>query len=722
MVDELAFGERQSQNQAVQLAIVCDHRRWLQLLADEWWVPATEESGFWLGINQPYKVECGDRIPVVMWIDSRRLPDFEVPINCDDEWRSGMLAEASLRDEGVYWAAPIPLTAIAEFSVATEAERTRLAAMSKGFANLADFDQPLIVKHVAFRETSARHPGVNALRPPAVWNALRGAAAMAVWSVPSTPPWLSTLCRAFASRRILESNAACAWWNEPPWVEAGARTETDSRDLALWRAMIDTFTVHRIREGWNRRDLLGEIIGKAAAEFGGRELFAALEEDTALLLGDQKVIDIADGDRDPLGMALQLVLLRPTADRFETWKTDLPGMQPAVWMTAAALAGLITGYRDLEPRFTGLPEGRYWLALRTWRMQSSSQPALVWPWYDDEDPVWSAEDASLSIRAGGTLLAQRRQNSRGRWYLSDLKDRHVRDAALALVQARQPSLAHPVIRIADGALSWSGEGSVRISNRRIVVKGAITLALSDSLTLNHDIDEEGFKHWISHASIAKQLPDPPQPQTLAPMSQRIMAPRQASLLAEHEDSNVPGLLCVPEFITADEERQLIEAVDRAVWLDDLSRRVQHYGWRYDYKARKLSPGGYLGPLPAWAMPLATRLVAAGLTEEMPDQVIVNEYIGKQGIAAHVDCESCFRGAIVTISLLESWEMIFSHRVSKNKTSVVLERGSAIVMQGEARHEWTHEIRKRLNEKWGKRGRRVSLTFRKANIAGVSEKS
>jgi hypothetical protein len=49
--------------------------------------------------------------------------------------------------------------------------------------------------------------------------------------------------------------------------------------------------------------------------------------------------------------------------------------------------------------------------------------------------------------------------------------------------------------------------------------------------------------------------------------------------------NISGLQYCPNFITAEEEQALIEIIDQQTWLNDLKRRVQHYGYKYDYKAR-----------------------------------------------------------------------------------------------------------------------------------------
>ena len=143
--------------------------------------------------------------------------------------------------------------------------------------------------------------------------------------------------------------------------------------------------------------------------------------------------------------------------------------------------------------------------------------------------------------------------------------------------------------------------------------------------------------------------------------------------------------------------------------------MQHYGWRYDYKARQVDASMRLGPLPEWATRLARKLVSSRLLADPPDQVIVNEYVGDQGISRHVDAETSFADGIATISLLESWEMVFRERGEGRGRNVTLrlDRRSAAILTGDARYRWTHEIPKRKHEP-GRvaRGRRISLTFRK----------
>jgi alkylated DNA repair dioxygenase AlkB len=182
----------------------------------------------------------------------------------------------------------------------------------------------------------------------------------------------------------------------------------------------------------------------------------------------------------------------------------------------------------------------------------------------------------------------------------------------------------------------------------------------------------------------------------------------------------PGALYVAEFIDLPMQDALIAAVDERPWIEDLKRRVQHYGYRYDYRARTVTSDAYLGPLPDWATDLADMLHGKSWFEKSPDQLIVNEYLPGQGISAHVDCVPCFGDVIVSISLLSTCEMVFKERGTDDRREAVLEPRSALLLSGPARFDWTHEIPARksdtVNGQQLTRSRRLSLTFRTVQVA------
>ena len=160
---------------------------------------------------------------------------------------------------------------------------------------------------------------------------------------------------------------------------------------------------------------------------------------------------------------------------------------------------------------------------------------------------------------------------------------------------------------------------------------------------------------------------------------------------------------------------MLAAIDAEPWRSDLKRRVQHYGWVYDYRARAVSPDMDLGPLPNWLTEVANRVGQDGGFDATPDQVIVNEYLPGQGISAHVDCEPCFGPVIASLSLSGSAEMTLTKRSTGERHSVILEPANLLILSGEARYDWTHEIPARKSDMIEgvrqRRKRRVSLTFR-----------
>ena len=168
------------------------------------------------------------------------------------------------------------------------------------------------------------------------------------------------------------------------------------------------------------------------------------------------------------------------------------------------------------------------------------------------------------------------------------------------------------------------------------------------------------------------------------------------------------------------QTEILHAIDAGPWRTDLRRRVQHYGWRYDYRARQIGRQDDLGPLPDWLAPLAMMLADEGWFTSPADQAIVNEYEPGQGITAHVDCEPCFGDTIASISLGSACVMDFRERSSGRKHSLLLEPGSLLVLSGPARYAWTHGIAARKSDlidgRRRKRERRVSITFRTVHLA------
>ena len=176
----------------------------------------------------------------------------------------------------------------------------------------------------------------------------------------------------------------------------------------------------------------------------------------------------------------------------------------------------------------------------------------------------------------------------------------------------------------------------------------------------------------------------------------------------------PGLIYVRDWLTIGEHLAAMETIDQNQFDTTLQRRVQHYGARYDYDLSSVGELGSAPKIPDVLAVIGRRLFTEGFFSQVPEQVIVNEYLADQGIAAHVDRTS-FGDAVATVSMLESWQMLFRRLDDSEKVEVLLEARSLAVMTGESRYKWTHEIAKRKMDIDGGlkkiRNRRLSLTFR-----------
>lgn len=183
-----------------------------------------------------------------------------------------------------------------------------------------------------------------------------------------------------------------------------------------------------------------------------------------------------------------------------------------------------------------------------------------------------------------------------------------------------------------------------------------------------------------------------------------------------------GLEYHPSFLTPAEEVELLARIDSAEWLDDISRRVQHFGYKYDYSSRSLDESARIGPLPEWLDCLARRVHEAASSEAKQllgpsqtfEQAIINEYRPGQGIAPHVD-RDCFGPVIATVSVGSAINMDFCCDATGKSHVQRLEPRSLVLLHGDARSTWRHGIAKRRTDVWGgqkvPRQRRVSVTLR-----------
>ena len=174
-----------------------------------------------------------------------------------------------------------------------------------------------------------------------------------------------------------------------------------------------------------------------------------------------------------------------------------------------------------------------------------------------------------------------------------------------------------------------------------------------------------------------------------------------------------GAVIVPAFVTPAEEARILQRIGEAPWLAELSRRVQHYGYRYDYRgASRPVPAA---PFPRWAEVMADRL-RERFGGTLPVQCIVNEYRPGQGIGMHADHRD-FGPVVASLSLAGDWPMHFRPRSVRpyvrdglpGDEVAVLPRRSVLVLAGAARSAWMHGIDRTDSARAA--ATRLSATFR-----------
>jgi len=183
-----------------------------------------------------------------------------------------------------------------------------------------------------------------------------------------------------------------------------------------------------------------------------------------------------------------------------------------------------------------------------------------------------------------------------------------------------------------------------------------------------------------------------------------------------EADRIPGLIVHRAFLAPEACQRLVGLIDQAPWSTELKRRVQHYGFRYNYRQRSQALDPAVSAIPSWGGDLIGKMLAAGVLLRASDQIIVNEFLPGQGIASHIDSVAAFDDEIASLSLGSACVITFQSVLTAKVVPVLLEVGDVLVIRNEARYSWRHGIAARKTDMWQsrpwKRGRRVSVTFRK----------
>ena len=249
-------------------------------------------------------------------------------------------------------------------------------------------------------------------------------------------------------------------------------------------------------------------------------------------------------------------------------------------------------------------------------------------------------------------------------------------------------------------------------------------------------------------------------------------PTRSECTSVTEQVTVPGLALITDFVSEKEEAALMAVLTgpQAPWAPSQStpteggvvkRRVQHYGYVFDYESADVLrdrevEGASCPPMPAmegldqneevledriadclehgcgWEalagiverirrFPFTT--APDGISNVYPDlnQLTVNLYAPGEGIGSHVDTRSAFGDGLISLSLnggiVMEFRKVGSHDHENGRKLVYLPPRSLLLMSGDSRYAWEHMIVNRMTDTHNgmviPRKLRVSLTLRTA---------
>jgi hypothetical protein len=176
------------------------------------------------------------------------------------------------------------------------------------------------------------------------------------------------------------------------------------------------------------------------------------------------------------------------------------------------------------------------------------------------------------------------------------------------------------------------------------------------------------------------------------------ASHTASLFGPADDAVPDGLRYRPDFISADEERELVTSIGHLEFSPYelrgvvAKRRVAVFGRSYVVKTE-------VPPIPAFLMSLRASLARwAGIRPDAFAMALINEYTPGTPIVWHRDAPQ--HGIVAGVSLLSACRMKFrpyvppARRGAQIRTAtheLLLARRSAYLLTGPARHDYEHHI-------------------------------
>ena len=510
------------------LGLDINHRRLFEALQDGWLRPDEKKAGWLLGV-QAYVAALPDAsmtsskhaIRTLIELDIERLPRVGVLIHPGSDWVDAALDDEVAGSTPLFWPGSLPTFAICKLTVGTQEERARLLGLASQISNIQLPDQLVTVDAACSESLNRVEPpsdAVQRLVVPPEEDAMRGAMSMAIWAVPRVNPWLDLLVASLSGdieeqeMKAIEVDAD--WWGFAPWDRRKSGTARTDLQTTLWLAAIEVFAGAAETKDIIAGDLAERIADVALRSGADPKEIKRWKLSTQEILFGEATISLEHSKRgwrsSPVGSAIQLVLSRPDPARFITWCKDMPDMPPAVWWSAAALCGLVHGYRRLDVRFRGSAEQREMLAVRALQMCNGNAEKVRWL-NDDGKPKWRSQaggEPSFSLYWGNQLIANMPMQARGAWYNAELGDGNVLRAAKSVAETLGwRECWYEELQIPPGELTIQSAGKVRILGDRIDVQDQpLRVRIPPDASRRSCFDKQVFRR---HVATEKGLLSPP---------------------------------------------------------------------------------------------------------------------------------------------------------------------------------------------------------------------
>ena len=174
---------------------------------------------------------------------------------------------------------------------------------------------------------------------------------------------------------------------------------------------------------------------------------------------------------------------------------------------------------------------------------------------------------------------------------------------------------------------------------------------------------------------------------------------------------IDGIFLIPEFLSEDEENQLLERIDDDVWIPSQSGRLkQDFGIKINFKKQTIKTKYFTG-MPWYSHSLIERFRQHRLLKDFHSVELCNlDYRPERGshIDPHIDDVWIWGERLITINLLSNTILtLISNNNDEARTIYIpLPRRWLVVLYGDARYEYKHAIqRQHIHD------RRVAVTFR-----------